>query len=266
MTSRSVLRRVTEVTESQWGLVTSAQAVARGLGYVALARLAEAGDLVRLAHGVYKEAGAPSDEFLDLRAAWLAAEPAAEAWVRLQVKPGSAVVSGESAAVLHGIGNLRAMKHEFTTPTRRQTQRVDVRYRTRSLAPTDVTVKHGLPVTTIERTISDLVEADTQLEHVGKVLSDATERTQLDRNHLVDLLSPLALRYGFARGDGESLLSRIQETSVPLAEALVARLAQSLMIVSPERLAHLPPVTRDRVRSLSIELVEQLQELHLQQT
>jgi len=50
------------------------------------------------------------------------------------------------------------MKSEFTTPTRKQTERADVRYRTRALPEQDITVREGLPATIWERTIADLVE------------------------------------------------------------------------------------------------------------
>ncbi|MBK7822870.1 MAG: type IV toxin-antitoxin system AbiEi family antitoxin domain-containing protein [Tessaracoccus sp.] len=63
------------MTESQWGLVTSAQAP-RGVTHMNLTRLTESGDLVRVTHGVYRDAGAPSTEHEELRAAWLAAGPA----------------------------------------------------------------------------------------------------------------------------------------------------------------------------------------------
>lgn len=108
-------------------MVTSAQATARGVNHMNLTRLTESGDLVRLSHGVYKDAGAPGGEFDELRAAWLASEPTRLAWDRLREKPGNVVVTGESAATLHGIGNLRAMRSEFITSSRRQTQRPDVR-------------------------------------------------------------------------------------------------------------------------------------------
>ena len=200
-----------EVSESQWGLVTSAQANARGVSHMNLTRLVDSGDLIRLSHGVYRDAGAPGGEHDNLRAAWLASEPTRVAWERLNEKPGKVVVSGESAAALHGIGNLRAMRHEFTTPTRKQTQRADVHYRTRTLTRDDVTVREGLPVTTPERTIADLVEQRTQLDHVGNALRDAARKSSLDTIRLTELLSPLAERNGHANGSGAALLEELLE-------------------------------------------------------
>ncbi len=202
-----------EVSESQWGMVTTAQANERGVSHMTLKRLTESGGLVRLAHGVYRDAGAPGGEYDELRSAWLAAEPARLAWDRLRDKPGKVVVSGESAAGLHGMGNFRAMRSEFTTPYRRQSQRPEVHYRTRTLASDDVTVREGLPVTTPERTIADLVEQRAQLDHVGDALRDAARKSQLDTERLSELLSPLAERNGQPKGNGSALLEELLEAA-----------------------------------------------------
>lgn len=213
MDSRSALRELAEVTESQWGMVTSAQATARGVSHLNLSRLAESEDLVRLAHGVYRVAGAPSDEHEALRAAWLSVEPGRFAWERVRDRPGFATVSGESAARLHGIGNFRAMRSEFTTPVRKQTQRRDVRYRTRTLTEDEVTICEGLPVTTPERTIADLVEDRVQFDHVADALRDAAGKSRIDTGRLTKFLAPLAERNGQRRGDGEALLQQLREAA-----------------------------------------------------
>ncbi|MDO5093377.1 MAG: type IV toxin-antitoxin system AbiEi family antitoxin domain-containing protein [Propionibacteriaceae bacterium] len=213
MKSRDALKTLAELSTSQWGMVTSAQARARGVSHMNLTRLTDAGDLVRLSHGVYKNAGAPGGEHDELRAAWLASEPKRLAWDRIQDKPAKVVVSGESAAVVHGLGGLRAMRSEFTTPSRKQTQRPDVQYRTRNLCIDDVTVREGLPVTTPERTIADLVEQRTPFDHIGDVLRDAARKSRLDTDRLSRLLGPLAERNGHAKGDGDALLEELLEAA-----------------------------------------------------
>lgn len=190
-----------------------------------LTRLAEAGDLIRLTHGVYRDAGAPGDEHEELRAAWLAIEPAQLAYERLEEGPADVVVSGESAARLHALGDLRAMRSEFTTPARKQTQRSDVHYKTRRLSAVDVTVREGLPVTTIERTIADLVEDRNDLTVVANVLGDAVRRSRLDAGRLVELLRPLADRNGYGKDNGEGFLADLQRLAGLDRESLAARLA-----------------------------------------
>lgn len=226
MYSRDARRVVAELSESQWGMFTSAQAVDRGVSHMNLARLTESGDVLRLSHGIYRDAGAPSDEHEALRAAWLAADPKRLVWERLQQTPPLFVVSGESAADLHSFGDLRATRSEFTTPERKQTQRTDVRYRTRTLRSEDVTVRRGLPVTSVERTIADLVDDRVQVDHIGIVLRDAIRTTRVDVERLAELLSPLARRNGHAAGDGAALLEDLLGVAQLDAHALSRKIAE----------------------------------------
>ena len=110
------MRLLEELSTSQWGMVTTAQAVAHGVPRLDLSRLCQSGHLERLAHGVYRDAGAPSEEFESLRAAWLAADPSHTAEQRLRDLSGGVVVMGASAASLHGVGDLPADRHEFSAP------------------------------------------------------------------------------------------------------------------------------------------------------
>jgi hypothetical protein len=190
-------------------MVTTAQAAAHGVPRLDLSRLCQSGHLERLAHGVYRDAGAPSEEFESLRAAWLAADPSHTAEQRLRDLAGGVVVMGASAASLHGVGDLPADRHEFSAPVRRQTQRSGVSYRRRQLEPTDVTIAHGLPVTTIERTIADLVEDRTDLTLVADVMRDAAQSRRLETDRLTELLAPLAARNHLRKDDGDALLHHL---------------------------------------------------------
>ena len=209
MKSRDAMRLLEELSASQWGMETTAQAVAHGVPRLDLSRLCQSGHLERLAHGVYRDAGAPSEEFESLRAAWLAADPSHTAEQRLRDLSGGVVVMGASAASLHGVGDLPADRHEFSAPVRRQTQRREVSYRRRSLEPTDVTLAHALPVTTIERTIADLVEDRTDLSLVADVLRDAAQSRRLDTDRLAELLAPLSARNHLRKDDGHALLRHL---------------------------------------------------------
>lgn len=227
MKAREALQVLAEVMESQWGMVTSAQARVRGVSLMNLTRLTESGDLVRLAHGVYRSASAPSEEHEDLRAAWLAADPQRLAFERIAENPGSVVVSGESAARVHGIGDLRALVSEFTTPMRKQTQRQDVHYRMRVLPDQDVIVRVGLPVTTPERTIVDLVENREDLSLVAAALRDADRQFHLDMSRLEDLLAPLAARNGHRKGDGGALLDELLQIAGIDLDSLAEQVASA---------------------------------------
>ena len=245
MKARDALRELAEISASQWGMVTSAQAAARGVTRLDLSRLTESGDLVRLAHGVYKDAGAPSGAYLDVRAAWLSSDPARLASDRLGDGHRGVVVSGQTAAWLHDIGDLRSNRTELTTPVRRQTQRADLHYRRRDLPVEDVTIRDGLPVTTPERTIADLVEDRTDLSIVADALRDASRKSELDLGLLVDSLAPLAERNGHRKGDGVALLDQLLVIAGIDRETIAKQIA-SLdgigALVARNYLMHLPKI------------------------
>ena len=199
-----VLGTIGGLTAGQWGLVTAAQAARLGVSRLQLSRLAGAGLLERLGKGVYRSTGAPTDRFEGVRAAWLSVDPRLTAEERLRPEVPDAVVSGAAAAWLHGVGDLVPEPYEFTVGSRRQTQRSELRFRLRRLPAESVTIREGLPATTIEQTVADLVEARTDPSLVAGVLADAQA---VDRGRLSGLLGPLAARNGFT--SGEALLSRL---------------------------------------------------------
>lgn len=211
MKTNAALLELADVTASQWGMVTAAQAAALGVPRLTLARLTDAGHLERLAHGVYRDAGAPSDQFEDLRASFLSTEPKLRAEERLRNLAGGVVVASSSAALLHDIGDLWADRHEFVTPKRRQTQRAEIRYRQRNLADHDVALVEGLPAMTLERTLADLLEDVGEISLIADALSAAVKKRPLDLDRLRELFAPLAERNGFRRHDGDAVLERLLE-------------------------------------------------------
>ncbi len=110
--------------------LTRRQAEGAGVSGI-LQRLAKAGILDRVAHGVYRLTGAPPPDYLDSRAAWLQLAPEVPAWERI---PEQGVLSHRSAAALHGLGRLPADRHQFPLPERRP-RRSDIRFHHRAVRP-----------------------------------------------------------------------------------------------------------------------------------
>lgn len=171
---------------TQRGLVTTSRAREAGVSAVDLTRLTDAGRLLRVRHGVYALPSAGPDRFQDLRAAWLAASA-----------NGDVVVSGASAAALHGLGDLVPASHDFTATTRRQTSLPDVRFHRAELSEDDVTVVDDLPVTGVARTVGDLAASSLDSGHLAGVLSSAVERSDLDPEELARQLAPHVSSYGY---------------------------------------------------------------------
>ena len=67
----------------------------------------------------------------------------------------------------------------------------------------EVTIVEGLPVTTVERTIADLLHSRNHgdPEHIARIVGDALIAARLDVDRLADLLEPLAARYKQPSGE-----------------------------------------------------------------
>ncbi|WP_258068441.1 MULTISPECIES: hypothetical protein [unclassified Pseudoclavibacter] len=162
---------------------------------------------------MYKAAGAGLDEFDELRAHWLVLEPGVTAIERLTTGREAIVVSGPTASYLHGYGDLQPSPFEFSTTERRQSKQAGLRLRRRDLAPRNVTLRAGLPVTTIERTVADLVADHEDLSLVGDVLGDAVRARGVDFAVLAQHLAPLARANGFTRDEGAAFREHLLELS-----------------------------------------------------
>jgi Transcriptional regulator, AbiEi antitoxin len=224
MKSKETLLTLLPIMAAQWSLVTTTQATACGVTRLQLARLTDDGFLERVAHGVYRHAGSTPTEFDGIRIAWLTTQPGQSAETRLRAPLSTPVVSGTSAASLHNIGVFRNLNHEFTTTRRRQSQRLDVRFTVRQLESMDVTVRQGLPVTVVERTIADLVADRHDLSHVARALGDGLALGSVDLTSLARHLGPLAARNGFKKGDGLRFVQELLALAGLDAPAIVARI------------------------------------------
>lgn len=220
-----VVTRASHVAAGQWGLFTTAQAERAGITRVQLARLADAGVLERLGRGVYVTTSTTGDEHLPLRAAWLALDPTRTAEERLVEPTTTSVVSHASAAGLHRLGDLLDDQHEFTSARRKQTTRSGIVTHRGDLPANDVTIVEGLPVTTEERTIADLLAAGTDLEQVAQMIGQGVRRGVVDLGDLASHLDPLASRHG--ERDGHSLVEYLLDVVGLSRAALTRELAAS---------------------------------------
>ncbi|MBD2760893.1 type IV toxin-antitoxin system AbiEi family antitoxin domain-containing protein [Yimella sp. cx-573] len=188
-------RRVTPLAAAQNGLVTAAQALDRGASRAQLTQLVKHGVLERLSYGVYLVAGAPMDMWTDTRAAWLSLDPGRTAAQRLASTDPVGIASHETACLLHGVGNMGADRFEFVTSTRLRTRNPLVHLRTRSAGGDEWTVRQGLPVTTIPRTVSDLVRDGVDGDHLGAVVRDALVDRLTTVDELAVALDPVSSVY-----------------------------------------------------------------------
>lgn len=195
-----------EYTAGQWGMVTTQQALHSGIDDVTLHRLKAAGLLESVRRGVYAMTSAEASNARAEQAAWLALRPEVAGWARPKLDLDGGVVSHQSAARLHNIGELVNTQVEITTPRRRTTRDPGVRLRKGELAETDVMVLDGLPVTTPMRTIYDLLGQHTDASHVATIIRQAVEAGQVRLDELAERIQPLARSYGAKPPTGAALL------------------------------------------------------------
>lgn len=205
-----MLRRtsIPGLAEDQWGLITRRQLESLGIRPATLARLLADGTLERVTHGVYRLRGGAQPDHLELRAAWLALDPATPAWQRLD-DPDVALVSHASAAELYGVGDLRADVHEFTLPRRRQTRRADLRLHRARVPEEHRVVLRGLPVTRAGWMIADLIADHLDPESVARITAEVVDGGFDYPGVVAERVAPFAARFGLPRGDGVGLLEEL---------------------------------------------------------
>ena len=150
------------------GLVTAEDARRAGFTDSVLSRLAQRGKLERTARGVYRVSLLPLERFSQYREIVL--------WAKANRGPADVAISHETALVLYGISDANPAAIHLTVPAptrlRRRTPRgVIVHYG--HLPPEDTAVHEGIPVTSVRRTINDLLESNSRPDLVRQAISDA---------------------------------------------------------------------------------------------
>lgn len=210
MERTDALRALNELATEQASLVTAAQASQAGVDHLTQHRLVAAGLLERMGRGVYQVSGAQPPDHPWIRVAWLRLDPRTPAWKRTGLGAKDGVVSHRSAALLHRLGDIPAHDVELSVPQRRTTREPGVRLLTRpDLTEQDITFVSGLPVTTPERTILDLLQDHADGGHIGRIIADADRQGLVDVDALGPKADGFAARYGMPEASGRELLSEL---------------------------------------------------------
>lgn len=157
--------------------MTAAKLEAAGLSEARVRRLVRQGVLLRVGRGVYVRAALVGQ---------MATDPVGEQVLRTAsalavAKPGAAVASHHSAATIHGLDQL-GRQPPGPTVTHRPgagsgTRRSGVRVHIAALPAGHVTVRSGVRVTSVARTVVDL--ARTSSFRAGVVVADSALRGRL---------------------------------------------------------------------------------------
>jgi very-short-patch-repair endonuclease len=157
-----------DLAARQWGVVTRAQLTALGVGDSGVRDWVQSGRLHRLYRGVY----AVGHDRLRSEGRRLAAV--------LACGPG-AVLSHRDAAALWDLRQSHSAYIDVTVPSRngRRRQHGIRLHRTSRLRPEEVTVRDGIPVTTVARTLLDLADV-LQGQALRRVITEAEYLNRFD--------------------------------------------------------------------------------------
>lgn len=207
MKTIEAIRRLNDIAFSQRGMFTTAQAEAAGVERYAVSRLEKLGNVERLAKGVYRMGGAPSQREEDVFAVWLSLEP--------KRRPGSLciekdpVAMGATAAWLYRIGEIGPTPYEFCMNAKKQTKRPNLVLRKRALKSSDISIASGIPATAPGRTVVDLIDCGEDLSLVSNVLNEAISQGLItDQDRLKAEVDERGLKNDLS--DGGSLYERLR--------------------------------------------------------
>jgi hypothetical protein len=181
----------------QHGLITSAQAARLGITDEALAHLEEAQLVKKLGWDVYQLAGSSLGPIHAYPyAAWLALSPERFRWERAAEPAADAVLSHESACGVHQMGSLPIPFVTFIAPEEHAAPRA-TKISVLPLTADEITTSRGIPVTTPQRTILDLIRGWADHDDVGDAITDAVRMDLVDLRALHEDMAALADEYDF---------------------------------------------------------------------
>lgn len=150
------------------GLVTALQARQSGFTDSVLTRLAHRGRLERISRGVYRVPFFPLGRFSQYREAVL--------WAKAHRGPELVAISHMTALVVYGISDANPGVVHLTVPLsarlRRQRPRGILIHRG-NLTEKDIFVHEGIPLTTVSRTVHDLLASNARLDLIRQAIDEA---------------------------------------------------------------------------------------------
>jgi len=152
-----------------------ANAHADGIQDSVLVRLAQRGRLERMTRGVYRIAHYPSDRLAQYREAVL--------WAKASQGPEDIALSHETALLLYDISDANPSRVNLTVPTSARLRRkcpAWVAIHRANLSPQDIGEHEGLPVTTVSRSIMDVLLATHRTDVARQSVSDALRAVLLN--------------------------------------------------------------------------------------
>lgn len=165
--------RLYEIAEAQAGYFTANQAKVWGFSRERLSGNVKKGRFARIAQGVYRLRHFPGSPYEDLFIAWLRAGL-------------SSVVSHDSALAVYELSDILPGVVHLIVPRNASRRRKGIRQHTNRLLADEITRRNGLPITTVERTLVDLIDTGLAEEQIRQAIREALQRGLTDQERLLD--------------------------------------------------------------------------------
>lgn len=159
------------LAEEQDGLFTSKEARSLGIQDSVLVRLRQRGRLEKMSRGVYRIAHYPAERLAQYREAIL--------WAQASNGPEDIALSHETALLFYGISDVNPSRVNLTVPVSARMRRVHPKWiavHRANLAPEDIQLHEGIPVTTVERSILDVLESNRRTDLARQAITDALRK------------------------------------------------------------------------------------------
>lgn len=181
------------VVSTQGGYFTSAQALAAGYSYPQQHYHTQHGTWLKVQYGIYRLRHYPPAEREDLIRLTL--------WSHNRSGEPQAVVSYETALVIHEMGDLMPFVIHLTVPKRgyRKEPPAGVVLHKDDLTCEDIELRHGYQVTTPLRTLLDVAHSPLSQEHLDKAVSDGLDKGLIRYRHLIDIDASSVVKNRFER-------------------------------------------------------------------
>jgi predicted transcriptional regulator of viral defense system len=160
-----------DIAENQAGFFSARQAEEINCSRKNLYVLVKGGKLKRVDWGIYRFTYYPSSPFEDLFIAILRAGD-------------KSVISHETALSLYGLSDLLPGVIHIIIPKTHSRRRINIKFHIQKIEESEITRYQGLPITTVERTILDVLKSGVDALQVESAITEALERGLTTRERL----------------------------------------------------------------------------------
>ncbi len=152
-----------QIAESQAGYFTTKQAQEAGYSRERLSKLRARGQFKGIHYGVYRLTHFPETRFEDLHIASLRTGP-------------HSVISHDSALAVYDLSDVLPTQTHIIMPRTGSRRREGIQLHTHKLQEDEITQREGLRITTVERTIADVILSGVSFQHIQQAIREALQR------------------------------------------------------------------------------------------